>query len=47
MVGFARYGRGPLLTDQARTHATDAAGRFVPTPVIDDYNRLAVALGTA
>lgn len=45
IVGFARYGRGFLLTDRL-DHATDARGGFVPTPVIDDYNRLAVALGT-
>ncbi len=45
IVGFARYGRGFLLSD--KLHAkTDARGRFVPSPVIDDYNRLAVALGT-
>jgi heptosyltransferase-2 len=45
VIGFARYGRSLLLTD--RLHArTDARGRFVPSPVIDDYNRLAVALGT-
>ncbi|MBA4062191.1 MAG: lipopolysaccharide heptosyltransferase II [Isosphaera sp.] len=46
VVGFARYARGPLLTDRLH-HTTDTRGRFVPTPVIDDYNRLAVALGTA
>ncbi|MBX9622738.1 MAG: lipopolysaccharide heptosyltransferase II [Gemmataceae bacterium] len=46
VVGFARYGRGPLLTTKLR-HTTDARGRFVPSPVIDDYNRLAVALGAA
>lgn len=46
IVGFARYGRGFLLTDKLQ-HATDARGRFVPAPVLDDYNRLAVALGTA
>jgi heptosyltransferase-2 len=45
VVGFARYGRSFLLTDRL-DHKTDARGRFVPTPVIDDYNRLAVALGT-
>jgi heptosyltransferase-2 len=46
VVGFARYGRGFLLTDRLH-HATDARGRFVPAPVIDDYNRLAAALGVA
>jgi heptosyltransferase-2 len=44
VVGFARYGRSPLLSD--RLHAKkDERGRFVPMPVIDDYNRLAAALG--
>jgi heptosyltransferase-2 len=45
IAGFARYGRGILLTDKLRA-ATDR-GRFVPSPVIDDYNRLALALGTS
>jgi heptosyltransferase II len=45
VVGFARYGRSFLLTDRLH-HKTDARGRFVPTPAIDDYNRLAVTLGT-
>jgi heptosyltransferase-2 len=44
-IGFARYGRGWLLTTKLRAK-TDARGRFVPAPVIDDYNRLALALGT-
>lgn len=43
VVGFARYGRGLLLSD--KLHAKTERGRFVPSPVIDDYNRLAVALG--
>lgn len=46
IVGFNRYARGFFLTDKL-TAKTDARGRFVPAPVIDDYNRLAVALGTA
>lgn len=46
IVGFNRYARGFFLTD--KLHAkTDANGRYTPAPVIDDYNRLAVALGTA
>jgi len=45
VVGFARYGRSFLLSDRLH-YATDDRGRFVPTPMIDDYNRLAVALGT-
>ncbi len=45
IVGFARYCRGWMLTNRLRAK-TDARGRFVPSPVIDDYNRLASALGT-
>ncbi|MCE9566756.1 MAG: lipopolysaccharide heptosyltransferase II [Planctomycetes bacterium] len=45
VVGFARYGRSFLLSDRLH-YATDERGKFVPTPMIDDYNRLAVALGT-
>jgi heptosyltransferase-2 len=45
VVGFARYCRGWMLTDKLHAKA-GARGRFVPSPVIDDYNRLAVALGT-
>jgi heptosyltransferase-2 len=45
IVGFARYARTWMLTD--KLHAkTDSRGRFLPSPIIDDYNRLAVALGT-
>lgn len=44
LVGFARYGRS-LLLDRRLQPLTDR-GRFVPTPMIDDYNRLARALGT-
>jgi heptosyltransferase-2 len=46
VVGFARYARGWLLTDKLYPQ-TDARGRPVPAPALDDYNRLAVALGTA
>src|SRR5437762_1530069 len=46
VVGFARYGRGLLLSRRLRP-VTDARGRITPSPVIDDYNRLARALGTA
>ena len=45
VVGFARYARGWFLTDTLHAK-TDARGRFVPSPAIDDYNRLARALGT-
>ncbi len=46
IVGFVRYGRGLLLTNRLYAK-TDARGRFVPYPAIDDYNRLARELGTA
>lgn len=46
IIGFARYGRGPLLTNRLDAK-TDVNGRFVPSPVIDDYNRLVRELGTA
>ena len=43
-VGFVRHGRGWLLTD--RLHfARDDSGRLKPSPIIDDYNRLAEAAG--
>jgi heptosyltransferase-2 len=45
LVGFSRYARGWLLHTKLYAK-TDARGRFVPSPAIDDYNRLAVALGT-
>jgi heptosyltransferase-2 len=45
IVGYARYGRGFLLTDRLE-YKTDSHGRFIPSPIIDDYNRLAVALGS-
>jgi heptosyltransferase-2 len=45
VVGFARYGRSLLLSDRLRP-VTDSRGRLIPSPIIDDYNRLAVALGT-
>ncbi len=45
IVGFKRYMRGWMLTD-ALEPTRDERGRLVPCPVIDDYNRLAVAGGT-
>jgi heptosyltransferase II len=45
-AGFNRHGRGPLLTDRLE-FARDAHGRFKPSPILDDYNRLALAVGTA
>ena len=46
IVGFVRYGRGLLLTDKLYAK-TDSQRRFIPFPAINDYNRLAQALGTA
>jgi lipopolysaccharide heptosyltransferase II len=45
-IGFDRYGRGILLTDALKP-LRDTNGRLAPNPVIDEYNRLARALGTA
>ncbi len=45
-VGFQRDGRGWLLTDRLAP-IRDEAGSFKPSPVIDDYNRLAHAAGCA
>ncbi len=42
-VGYARDGRGWLLTDRLRPPRR--AGRFVPTPVLDYYVRLAEHVG--
>jgi heptosyltransferase-2 len=43
-VGFVRHGRGLLLTD--RLHfALDAAGRRLPTPIVESYLKLARRLG--
>jgi heptosyltransferase-2 len=44
-IGFARHGRKLLLTDRLYP-ARDRSGRLKPSPVIDDYNRLAMKLGT-
>ncbi|MBO0699466.1 MAG: glycosyltransferase family 9 protein, partial [Zavarzinella sp.] len=43
-IGFDRFGRGLLLTDVLHPKR-DAAGARVPSPVIDDYNRLVRILG--
>jgi heptosyltransferase-2 len=45
VVGFARYGRGLLLSRRLKP-VTDARGQITPAPIIDDYNRLARELGT-
>lgn len=42
-VGYVRGGRGILLTD--RFEHRRSGGRYVPAPVLDDYLRLAYALG--
>jgi heptosyltransferase-2 len=44
IVGFRRYGRGWLLSDRLEA-VRDDTGAFRPLPVIDDYNRLAMAAG--
>jgi heptosyltransferase-2 len=43
-VGFARYGRGVLLTDRLQPRR-DSQGRRFPCPVIEDYNRLVEEVG--
>jgi heptosyltransferase-2 len=43
-IGFDRFGRGLLLTDVLQP-VRDAAGKRVPKPAIDDYNRLVTLLG--
>jgi heptosyltransferase-2 len=43
-IGFARYGRAPLLTE-ALDPALDAQGNMQPSPVIDAYNMLAERAG--
>lgn len=45
-LGFLRMGRAWLLTDALRS-LTDDEGRFRPSPIIDDYNRLAMLAGTS
>ncbi len=45
IVGFARYGRSFLLSNRLLP-LRDVRGGLTPSPVIDDYNRLALALGT-
>jgi heptosyltransferase II len=45
LIGFARYGRSLLLSDRLQSKR-DTRGHFIPSPIIDDYNRLALILGT-
>ncbi|NIP84642.1 MAG: lipopolysaccharide heptosyltransferase II [Planctomycetales bacterium] len=42
-VGYAQYGRGPLLTDKLKFRK--AKGRILPTPAMDAYLQLAYLLG--
>ena len=44
-IGFVRHGRALMLTT-ALHGRVDSTGRLVPSPAIDDYNRLAVAADT-
>jgi heptosyltransferase-2 len=44
IVGYARDGRSLLLTDRLAA-LRDARGRFLPSPIIDAYNRLAEHVG--
>jgi heptosyltransferase-2 len=46
IVGFNRYGRGWLLSE-ALPPAIDERGSIKPTPIINDYNRVAQAVGCA
>lgn len=46
IIGFNRYARGLFLTDRLEP-VRDERGRYKPTPIIDDYNRLAQAAGCA
>jgi heptosyltransferase-2 len=43
-VGFNRHGRGAFLTDRLAP-VVDENGRLKPSPILDDYNRLAEAVG--
>ena len=46
IVGFNRYARGWMLTDSLNAKR-GLDGKYLPSPIIDDYNRLAVAAGAA
>jgi heptosyltransferase II len=43
-VGYARHGRGLLLSDRLH-YPRDAAGRRLPTPIVESYLKLARRLG--
>ncbi len=42
-IGYARDGRGWLLTERLRPHSID--GEYVPTPILDYYGALAERIG--
>jgi heptosyltransferase-2 len=44
IVGYARYGRSPLLTDPLEPRRT-LDGRLEVSPIVDAYNRLATHIG--
>lgn len=46
IVGFNRYGRGWMLSQRLEA-VCDHMGRRKPSPIIDDYNRLAMLAGTS
>ncbi len=43
-IGFDRYLRGGMLTDRLEP-VRDDDGKLIPSPIIDDYNRLVETLG--
>jgi len=43
-IGYARYGRGPLLTDRL-SPLCDARGKLLPSPCLDAYVRLTELAG--
>ena len=43
-IGYVRHGRGLLLTDRLH-HPRDAAGRRLPSPIVESYLKLARRLG--
>lgn len=44
-IGYRRYGRGWMLS-QSLEPIRDGVGKRKPSPIIDDYNRLAMLAGT-
>ncbi len=43
-IGYDRYNRGILLTDRLSPKKSPE-GTYTPTPILDDYNKLAMAAG--